>query len=134
MPVVDASVVIKWFAEESDSPAAHRLLEAHVSGTEPLVAPDLLVYEVSNVLLHNRSFSLAETQHSIQRLYDIELDLISPSAEMITKTITLASAKHLSFYDALYVQLAYHFELPLYTADKKLIAKLHNSPLVRSLS
>ena len=133
MPVIDASVAIKWFVEEPDSPVAHRLLEAHATGEEPLVAPDLLVYEVSNVLLHNPTFSVPEVQRSIERLYDLELELIAPSVELMTATLVLAAAKHLTFYDALYVQLARHLGLALYTADHKLIAKLRDLPLVRSL-
>lgn len=83
MAIVDASVAIKWFVEEPDSPAAHRLLETHRIGTTSLVAPDLLIYEVAN--------------------------------------------------DALYVALARHLELPFYTADRKLLAKLHGLPFLRSL-
>lgn len=50
-----------------------------------------------------------------------------PSIDVITATMTLAAAKGLSFYDALYVQLAHHLGLPLYTADNKLIARLRDS-------
>ena len=134
MPVVDASVAIKWFVEESDSPAAHRLLEAHAVGEMPLVAPDLLIYEVSNVLLHNPTFSLSEVQRSVERLYDLGLELIAPSVELVTNTIDLAAVKRLTFYDALYVQLARHLDVPFYTADRKLLSKLHELPFVRSVS
>jgi predicted nucleic acid-binding protein len=67
VPVIDASVAIKWFVEEPDAPAAHRLLEAHATGETTLVAPDLIVYEVSNVLLHNPTFSVSEVQRSVER-------------------------------------------------------------------
>lgn len=66
MPVVDASVVVKWFVDESDSPAARNLLQAHAAGTDSLVAPDLLVYEVANVLLHNRAFSPLEARRCVE--------------------------------------------------------------------
>ncbi len=133
MPVVDASVAVKWFVGEPDSPAAHHLLELHGRGQVPLVAPDLLIYEVANALLHNPTFTAERVQQSIERLYELELELIAPSAEVVTEAVALASSKRLSFYDALYVQLARHLELPLYTADRKLIAKLHDIPLVKSL-
>ena len=133
MPVVDASVALKWFVEEPDSPAAHHLLEAHATGESTLVAPDLLIYEVSNVLLHHPTFRAADVQRSVERLYELDVELIAPSVELISATISLAAAKRLTFYDALYVQLAHHLELPLYTADRKLIAKLHGLPLIRSL-
>ena len=133
MPVIDASVAVKWFVEEADSPAAHRLLEAYAIGETTLVAPDLLVYEVSNVLLRNPTFRTQEVQRSIERLYELEIELIAPSVDIINAAIALAKARRLTFYDALYVQLAHHLELPLLTADAKLISKVHDLPLVRSL-
>ena len=133
MPVIDASVAVKWFVEEPDSPTAHRLLEAHATGEATLVAPDLLVYEVSNVLLHNPTFSAPEIQRSVERLYDLELELIAPSVDVVTAAIVLAAAKRLTFYDALYVQLAQHLGLPFYTADRKLVSKLRNLSLIRTL-
>lgn len=53
MPVVDASVALKWFVDEPDSAPALALRNAHIAGQSPLVAPDLLIYEVANALLHN---------------------------------------------------------------------------------
>jgi len=67
VPVIDASVAVKWFVEEPDSSAAHRLLEAHATGETTLVAPDLVVYEVSNVLLHNPTFKVSEVQPPVNR-------------------------------------------------------------------
>ena len=103
MPVVDASVAIKWFVEEPDSPAAHRLLDAHAMGATSLVAPDLLIYEVANVLLHNPVFRSSEVQRSVDGLYALELELIAPSAELVQATVSLAAARRLTLYDALYV-------------------------------
>lgn len=134
MPVIDASVAIKWFVEEPDSPAAHQLLDAHATGERTLVAPDLLIYEVSNVLLRNRTFSVVEVQRSVERLYELEVDLIAPTREVVTAAIDVAAAHHLTFYDALYVQLARHLALPLYTADRKLISKLPDFSFLRGLS
>lgn len=133
MPVIDASVAIKWFVDEPDSSAAYQLLESHGSGEAPLAAPDLIVYEVSNVLLHNPRFSASDVQHCIQRLYALELELIAPSAELVTATIALASARRLTFYDALYVRLALHLSLPFYSADRKLIFKIHDLPRMKLL-
>lgn len=133
MPVIDASVAVKWFIEESDSPSAHRLLDAHAMGQSTLVAPDLIVYEVSNALLHNPTFSAPDVQRSVERLYELELELIAPPVEVMTAAVAVAKARRLTFYDAVYVQLARHLELPLYTADRKLIGKLSDLRSVRIL-
>ena len=133
MPVIDASVAVKWFVEEAGSPAAHRLLEDHASGQAILLAPDLLVYEVSNVLLHHPIFRVSDIRSCVARLYELEVDLIAPSPELVAATITLAATNRVTFYDALYVQLAQHLEVPFYTADQRLIAKLRNHSFIRSL-
>lgn len=61
MFVIDASVVIKWFIEEKDSAKAVLLKEKHINGKTILIAPDLLIYEVANVLLFSKIFGLLET-------------------------------------------------------------------------
>jgi predicted nucleic acid-binding protein len=132
VPVVDASIAVKWFVEEPDSLAARELLQTHAAGTSALVAPDLLVYEVANVLLHNPRFSPSEVRLCIEQLYAVELELVAPSADVVTAAVSLAAAKRLSFYDALYVQLAHHLGLPLLTADQKLLAKLRD-PRIKPL-
>lgn len=134
MPVIDASVAIKWFVAEPDSPEAHGLLDAHGAGLITLVAPDLLIYEVANVLLHNPTFSAPDVQQSLERLYELELELIAPTVDVVMATAKLAAAHRLTFYDALYVQVAHHLDLSLYTADRKLLHKLPGSRTVKNLS
>ena len=50
MAVVDASVVIKWFANEQNSEEASLLKEAYAKGLEDLSAPCILPFEVLNGL------------------------------------------------------------------------------------
>lgn len=124
MLVVDASVAVKWFVEEPDTPPARALLREHHSGAEPLVAPHLLVYEVANALLHNAAFTPLETRRCIRHLYDLEIEWVVPPAALVDAAIALASHLRASFYDALYVRLAVHLNAPLVTADTRLLTKL----------
>ena len=50
MAEVDASVVIKWFANEQNSEEALLLKEAYAKGLEDLSAPCILPFEVLNGL------------------------------------------------------------------------------------
>jgi predicted nucleic acid-binding protein len=50
LAVVDASVVIKWFANEENSKDALLLKEAYEKGLEDLSAPCILPFEVLNGL------------------------------------------------------------------------------------
>ena len=50
MRVVDDSVVFQWLLEQP-SARSREILEGQLNGSEPLVAPELLNYEVGNVLV-----------------------------------------------------------------------------------
>ncbi len=51
MIVLDASVVLKWiFDDEDGGVSAARWKDAHVAGHEIVAVPDLLFYELGNVL------------------------------------------------------------------------------------
>ena len=60
MFIIDASVVIKWFIEEEDSIKAILLKDEHIQGKTILIAPDLLIYEVANVLMISKIFITAD--------------------------------------------------------------------------
>ena len=120
MFVVDASVVIKWFIEEKDTATALRLRSNHTEGKTILIAPDLLIYEVANVLLFSHLFDPVDIKKCLQDLYDLEIDLINPAINLILPTIDLASSKKISIYDASYLALAREFDIKLITADEKL--------------
>lgn len=69
----------------------------------------------------------------MERLYDLDVELMAPSLDVMRETVALATAKRITLYDAVYVQLAHHLGLPFYTADRKLIDKLRDLRFVKSL-
>lgn len=90
MLVIDASVVIKWFIEEKDSAKALLLKDNHINSKTILIAPDLLIYEVANVLLFSKIFTPLEIKGCLQDLYELEIDLINPSIDFVLSAIELA--------------------------------------------
>lgn len=133
MPVVDASVALKWFVDEPDSFLAVALRNSHVHRETHLVAPDLIVYEVANALLHNPRFTESETLRAVDTLYDLQLELIVPTAELVHTTIRLATRHELTFYDALYVEVARELRMELITADQRLHKHVSHLPFIRLL-
>lgn len=134
MFVIDASVVIKWFIEEKDSTKAVLLKEKHINGKTILIAPDLLIYEVANVLLFSKIFGLLETKRCLQDLYELEIDLINPSIDLILSAAELAFTKQISIYDASYLALAKELDIKLITADKKLYTSANEPRHIELLS
>jgi len=134
VPAVDASIAVKWFVEEPGSAAAQALRAAHIHGEFQLLAPELLVYEVANVLLRHPRFEASEIAHAIDALYDLQLELIVPTAEVVHAALRLASRYHLTFYDALYVGLAQQLGVDLITADRRLYHRASALSFVHLLS
>ena len=127
MFVIDASVVVKWFIEEKDTPKSLSLKDAHIKGKTVLIAPDLLIYEVANVLTFSKIFTLNEIKKCLQDLYELEIDLISPSIDIIATATELSVNRQISIYDACYIALAKELDIKLITADEKLYASTDES-------
>ena len=120
--VIDASTAAKWFLEEEDSDRALSLRDAHIDGRVELTAPDLIVYEVANAhaLNYNPRVANEHLTDRIQDLFDYDLDIVSPSAELSACTARTARELSVSVYDASYVALSDILATNLVTADRKL--------------
>lgn len=116
--VVDASVAIKWYLPEQYSTDAERLL----NGDLQLLAPDLLVSEVGNILWKrvSRSEITIQQAHVILRaLAALPITLQSATA-LAENAMTIACGLKRSFYDSLYLALALVSDSRFVTADRKL--------------
>ncbi|MYB40852.1 MAG: type II toxin-antitoxin system VapC family toxin [Chloroflexi bacterium] len=122
--VVDASVAVKWVIPEEGSDRARALLDAAARGEARLLAPDVYVAEVANVLW--------KRSHLVRDLRDDEarealdntlatLPTLVPSAALASQALELALAFGRSLYDCLYVALALRAGCPLVTADRRLV-------------
>jgi len=133
MYVIDASVVIKWFIEEIDSDLAVSLKDSHIRRETILWAPDLLLCEVTNILVLSNLFNTNEVQKCLQNLFELEIDLINPSPDLMFSAIELASYNKITVYDAFYLAIAKEFNIKLITADKKLFSKTKDLHCIKLL-
>jgi len=118
--ILDASVVVKWFVEDSLSEAA---IAARDKWRSP-AAPSLLMVEVAN------AFRRYVVRGDIELGLALDnLDLISRIVRMVDhrpfleEATSLAVRRNHSVQDCLYVVLALRRGLPLVTADQKLARK-----------
>jgi predicted nucleic acid-binding protein len=117
MIVADASLVAKLIAPEPDSGAAVALVEA-----EALLAPDLLVAEVGNVIwkrVSRGSLGQAEAEQALRALPAILEPLVSTTS-LAGAALRIALRRRHAIYDCFYVALAQREALPLATADRRL--------------
>lgn len=116
--IVDASVAVKWVAEEPGSASARDLAE---SGS-PLIAPDLVLLEVGSALRKKLARGIiAPTQASggvgaVERAF---AELASTRL-LSAPAIKLALELNHPVYDCVYLALASREAIPFVTADERL--------------
>lgn len=131
--VLDASVVVKWFSEEKGSDSAVSLRNEHIEGRKTLVAPDLLIYEVENALRFRPGLGSKDASKAIEYLFDLQLDLVTPSRELLKRSAQYAFRYGITIYDSCYVALADLLNINVITADTQLFEKTRQCGFVRLL-
>ena len=132
MIVVDASVVLKWFAPKEDHEIALFLKERHVLGKERMAGPELLLYEVANVLQNKRG-DLRSSVEAFSAFCSVGLEIHSLEPSDLTEAMKLSHAYGISTYDASYLALAQARHCRLVTADERFLARVKGVPHVLPL-
>lgn len=133
MIVLDASVVIKWLVDESGSDAARAYRNDHVVGTAPVAVPELLFYEIANVLALKSRLSPDETRLAFGAIADMELESYHLGTGDYVKAMNLSQRLGISAYDAAYVALAEKLGASLVTDDRKLFRRCEELGFVQLL-
>lgn len=124
--VIDSSVAAKWYLPEPGSDRAALLLESGLR----LVAPDLLIPEVGNVLWkRRRDLPAADIEAIAAALTSAGPVTLYPSTVLLEGALALALTYERSVYDALYLALALSRQCQLVTADERLVNALHDTEL-----
>lgn len=124
MSVLDASVVLKWFVAEIDSEKAEALRTEYFLGKRDIVVPDLILYEISNVLNYHPDFTPTDIKEALQTLFDIDIEIVTPTQTLISKAVDIANKNNVTSYDACYFALALELQTDFITADKKFYNKV----------
>jgi predicted nucleic acid-binding protein len=134
MIVLDAPVVLKWiFDDEDGRERAARLKDAHVSGHEIVSVPDLLFYEIGNVLATKTRLSEAAIAEAFSLLWDFSLERFDLGLEEFQGGLHLSRKYKIALYDAAYVELSRRLKCTFVTADKKLYEKVKSIKSVELL-
>ena len=128
MLVVDASVAVKWYIPEPGATAAAALR----GQGDDLVAPDLIVAELGNVLWKKvqRGELMADEAREIAGAFSGACPLaLRPSQPYLPGAVDLALRFRRSVYDALYLAVAIAEAGQYVTADERLVNALVTTQL-----
>lgn len=125
--VVDASVAVKWFVEDTGSDVARMLLDRR----DRLIAPELVIAEVSNALwrLWMAGRIGAEQADLAAARVGSLFDELCPMAPLAPRALALARSLNHSAYDCFYLSLAEAEKTAVITHDARLVEKLKGTDL-----
>ena len=134
MIVLDASVIIKWILDdESQSGSALIYRDQHFAGINRIAVPELLFYEIANVLATKTSLSQEEALEEFALIDESELEGYSLGAKEFSEAIALSKRFKISIYDSSYIILAAGLKCDFITADKQLVTKVKSLNYVKFL-
>jgi predicted nucleic acid-binding protein len=121
--LIDTSVLIKWFhsSGERELIEARAIRNAHLSGDLDAHIVDLAVYEVGNVLVRALHWSSDNVADQIDDLLAICGTPLVLTQQWLRQAAALATEHNLSFYDAAWAATARGLDVPLVSADARLI-------------
>lgn len=123
--VVDTSIALKWILQEHDSNIARSLLIQWINQEVVLLAPTLLMYEITNKLhqiLNKGSITQEELKKTLRVMLDLEIVLEIPEDfDWNIRSIELAQKYGFkAAYDAHFLVLAERKKCELWTADARI--------------
>lgn len=133
MKVLDASVVAKWYKEESGTAEALQLKEDFVTGNFGIVVPDLIVYELANCIRFTPGSDEVDVTDVVGNFTDLVMDIVVPSLHLIDSASSLSYKYNVTVYDAVYLALAKTIGAELVTADKKFYERVKEERGVKLL-
>ncbi|MDE8652971.1 type II toxin-antitoxin system VapC family toxin [Novosphingobium album (ex Liu et al. 2023)] len=126
--IVDTSVAIKWFVIEADHEAAKALIG------QDLVAPDILVAEMSNAIWKKcRLGQMDRAQAALaQSMVGSFIELL-PSVPLAERALRIAIELDHPVYDCFFLALGEMLDLRVMTADRRLATRCQGSPFAEQI-
>ncbi|GAH49854.1 unnamed protein product [marine sediment metagenome] len=134
MIILDASVILKMIFEEQDTNLVLQLIENHITGKEKMAAPELLYYELANVLATKTPLSVKSSSSALTEIFNLEIETYTLGVEEFLSSINISYKYKISVYDASYMILAERLNCNFITADVKLVKKTKDLKFVRLLN
>ncbi|OGZ46285.1 MAG: hypothetical protein A3J54_02635 [Candidatus Ryanbacteria bacterium RIFCSPHIGHO2_02_FULL_45_13b] len=130
--IIDTSVVVKWFYEETETPLALRIFDHIADHTIWAAVPDILFYEFANTLKTKGKADRIDVESTLSVLHALPWVIVPPNFHFMNHALQVAEQYDISVYDASYAALAFEWNVPLMTSDERLARKIGH-PVVQLL-
>lgn len=117
--VLDTSVVVKWFVDESDSDKAQEILEQQKKKKIQIMLPDIVLLELINGLYYGNKYNQANLIKVIETMFQLKIIYKSLNGSLLSIVSLLVIRNKIQSYDAFFIALAEQEKCSLITADYK---------------
>lgn len=119
--VTDTSVFVKWLNQDNEQHLenADKILEEVKTGSIEIIVPELVKYELGNVLLKGKQLTPDQAYISLATAYSLPVTFVTESQQQANETYKLAHNLGLSYYDASFMSLAKQYDATLVTDNIK---------------
>lgn len=120
--VTDSSVVIKWLDQKDESylqQAEYLFLKATKDKTIQLLAPELVKYEVGNVLSVSKKLESKLLSEALEFFYSLPIVFIEDSLALSKMAAEIVEDYKITYYDACFLALAKSENASLVTDNPK---------------
>ena len=118
--VVDSSVIVKWLVSDKEQllDKSDKLMQDVEKGQVVIVSPELARYEVMNAVRF-KSLSTLEKIECVGRFYKLPVTYYPISDRNGGAAMVMADDFDITYYDAVFLELAERLRSPLVTANIK---------------
>lgn len=133
MVVLDTSIIYKWLREEDERHLSLKILDDFLEGKEEVIAPDIILYELSNALAFKKELTEEDVLEAWEFFTDLNIQIFVPDSKFVEKCIKFAKKYEVTVYDASYAVLAIEKKCNLITKDEKFVEAV-SLPYVKTLT
>lgn len=130
--ILDSSVILKWFYKEDEKHLAQaELTLKHIlEGKTILLVPELVKYEVLNVLLTSKKLPYLHAKDALDLFFKLPISFAVLDLQLASNTYKIALEAGITYYDASFVALARQENAVLVTDNPKHQAKIKEVKVV----
>ena len=122
LKVVDASLALKWVADEEDSDKARALSRGWTDSGIQIIAPYLMLAEIANALhrkVADSQLTLESATRALERLNNVRVEFRNPPNVHAGALRIADRLGQGAVYDSVYLALAERLDCELWTADRR---------------